>query len=125
MLNYVKFLKEVMSNKKKLEAYDIVILSENCSALRQKKLLEKLKDLCSFTIPYKIGEHSFSEALCDLGASINLMPLFVVEKLKLGKLEPMSLPIQMTDRSLKYLKGIIEDVLVKVEKFVFPIYFSQ
>ena len=74
MPNYVKFMKEIMSNKRKLEAYGIVNLSENCSAIIQRKLPEKLKDLGSFTIHCIIEEHNFSKALCDLGARINLMP---------------------------------------------------
>ena len=74
MPNYVKFMNEIMRNKKKLEEYWTVNLSENYSSIIQRKLPEKLKDPSSFTIPYIIGEHTFSKELCDLGASINLMP---------------------------------------------------
>ena len=86
MFNYVKFMKEIMSNKKKLESYGTVNLTENCSAIIQLKLPEKLKDLSSFTIPCIIGEHTFSKAPCDLGASINMMPFSVAKKLNLGEL---------------------------------------
>ena len=79
--NYVKFMKEIMSNKKKLDAYRIVSLSKIFSAIIQIKLLEKLIDPSSFTIPCVIGEHTFNRALCDLEASINLMPFSVVNKL--------------------------------------------
>ena len=85
MSNYVKFMKEIMSNKKKLEAYGIVTLSENCSAIIQRELQEKIKDSGSFTIPCVIGEHTFSKALCDLGESINLIPYLVTKKLNLGE----------------------------------------
>ena len=68
-----------MSNKKKLEAYGIVNLFENCSAIIQWKLSEKFKDPGSFPIPCIIGEHTFSKALCDFGASINLMPFSVAK----------------------------------------------
>ena len=57
MSNYVKFLKEIMSNKRKLEAYGTENMSENYNAIIQWKLLEKLKDPSSFTIPCVIGEH--------------------------------------------------------------------
>ena len=124
MPNYVKFMKEIMSNKTKLEAYGIVNLFENCSAIIQKKLLEKLKDQGSFTIPYIIREHTFSKALCDLRASINLMPFSVAKKLNLGEITPTSLSHQMADRSLNFPKEIIEDVLVKVDKFLFPVDFA-
>ena len=59
MPNYVKFMKEIISNKKKLEAYGTMNLSENCSAIIQKKLLKKIKDQGSFTIPCIIVEHTF------------------------------------------------------------------
>ncbi|XP_022866664.1 uncharacterized protein LOC111386430 [Olea europaea var. sylvestris] len=59
------------------------------------------------------------EALCDLEASINLMPLSVFKKLGLGEVKPTTLILQLADRSIRYPKGIIEDVLVKVDKFIF------
>ena len=55
MPNYVKFIKEIMSNKKKLDAYGIVSLSKSCSAIIQRKLPEKLRDRGSFTIPCAIS----------------------------------------------------------------------
>lgn len=64
---YMKFMKEVMFKKKKLEAYSTISLLENCSLLIQKKLPKKLKNSGSFTIPYKIGKYSFNKALCDQG----------------------------------------------------------
>ena len=123
MPNYMKFMKEIMSNKKKLDAYGTVSLSKNFSAIIQRKLQEKQRDPSNFTIPCAIGEHNFKKALCDLGASINLMPLSVVKKLNLGELTPTTLSLQMVDRSVTYPQGIIEDVLMKVDKFIFPIDF--
>ena len=123
MPNYVKFMKEIMSNKMKLEAYGIVNLFENFNAIIQRKLPEKLKDSGSFTIPCVIREHTFSKELCDLCASINLMSYLVAKKLNLGEIESTALSLQMAHRSLTYPKGIIEDVLVKVDKFIFPMDF--
>ena len=94
MPNYVKFLKEIMSNKRKLEAYGIVNMSENCSAIIQWKLPEKLKDPGSFTIPCVIGEqHTFSKALCDLGANIILMLYSVAKRMYLGEIESTTLSL--------------------------------
>ena len=112
-----------MSNKKKLEAYGIVTLSKNCSAIIQHKLQEKLKDSSSFTITCVMGKHTFSKALCDLGVSINLMPYSVAKKLNLGEITPTALSLQMANRSMASPKGIIEDVLIKVCKFIVPIDF--
>ena len=123
MPSYVKFMKEIMSNKKKLDAYGTFSLTENCSAIIQRKLPEKLRDLVSFTTPCAIGEHTFKKALCDLGASINIMSLSMVKKLNLGELTLTTLSLYMDDRSLTYPQGIIEDVLVKVDKFIFPVDF--
>ena len=119
MPNYVKFMKKIVSNKKKLEAYGTVNLTKNCSAIIQRKLPEKLKDPGSFTIPCIIGEHTFSKALCDLRASINLIPFSMAKKFNLGEITLITLSLQMADRSLTFPKGIIEDVLVKVDKFIF------
>jgi hypothetical protein len=86
----------------------------------QKKLPPKLKDLGSFTIPCSIGNSIFEKALYDLGASINLTPLSIFKKFGLGEARPTTVTLQLADRSLKHPRGIIEDVLVKVGKFIFP-----
>ena len=83
-----------------------------------------MQDLESFTIPCTIGNHEFGKALCDSGASINMMLLSVVKGLSLGELTPTTLFLQMADRSMTQLEGIIEDVLVKVGKFIFPVDFA-
>ena len=82
-----------------------------------------MKDPGSFTIPCFIGKYEFKKALCDSGASINLMPLSVVQRLSLGELTPIEITLQMADRLMAQLEGILEDVLVKVGKFVFLVDF--
>ncbi|XP_060961868.1 uncharacterized protein LOC133032066 [Cannabis sativa] len=120
MPRYVKFMKEILSKKRKMEDYETVALTEECSAILQKKLPPKLKDPGSFNIPCSIGGSVETKALCDLGASINLMPLSVFKRLGLGKAKPTTVTLQLADRSLTHPRGIIEDVLVKVGKFIFP-----
>ncbi|KAM6584068.1 hypothetical protein CsatB_011070 [Cannabis sativa] len=120
MPRYVKFMKKILSKKRKLEDYETVALTEECSAILQKKLPPKLKDPGSFNIPCSIGGSVETKALCDLGASINLMPLSVFKRLGLGKAKPTTVTLQLADRSLTHPRGIIEDVLVKVGKFIFP-----
>ena len=75
---YAKFLKEILSTKRKIAEEGIVNLTATCSAIIQQKLLTKMKDTGSFTIPCSIGKYEFKKALCDSSASINLMPLSVV-----------------------------------------------
>ncbi|PIN00194.1 DNA-directed DNA polymerase [Handroanthus impetiginosus] len=123
MPSYVKFIEDILSNKRRLGDYETVALTEECSAIIQNKLPPKLKDPGSFTIPCTIGTHFSGRALCDLGASINLMPYSIYRTLGLGKAKPTSITLQLADRSLTYPKGVIEDILVKVDKFIFPAYF--
>ena len=95
-------------------------LTEECSAILQRKLPHKLKDLDNFIIPCKIGNSIFERALCDLGASINLMPLSIFRRLGLGEARPTTVTLHLADKSLKHPRGVIEDLLVKVDKFIFP-----
>ncbi|KAD5803341.1 hypothetical protein E3N88_14701 [Mikania micrantha] len=120
MPKYAKFLKDLLSNKKKLESLSTVTLGARCSALVQNKLPEKLDDPGVFTIPCLFGSSSVNHALADLGASINLMPYSTYQKLDLGDPSPTRMSITLADRSVKYPRGIVENVLVKVDKFVFP-----
>ena len=120
MPSYVKFMKDILSQKRRLADFETVNLTEECSAILQRKLPQKLKDQSSFTIPCTIGNAIFEKALCDLGASINLMPLSIFKRLGLGEARPTTVTLQLADRSLKHPRGVIEDVLVKVDKFIFP-----
>ncbi|PIN25658.1 hypothetical protein CDL12_01597 [Handroanthus impetiginosus] len=99
--SYVKFMKDILSKKRCLGDYETLALTEECSGIIQNKFPPKLKDFESFTIPCTIGTHFSRRALCDLRASINLMPYSIYQTLDLGE-------------------GVIEDVLVKVDKFIFP-----
>ena len=123
MSNYAKFMKEVMEKKRKLEDYETVKLTEECSMILQRKLPQKVKDSDNFTISCTIGDSTFDKALCDLGSSINLMPLLVFRKLGLKEVKPTTISLQMANRSLTFPRGIIKDVLVKVDKFIFSVDF--
>ena len=123
MTLYAKFLKEILSKKRRFAEEGVVNLTATCSAVIKKNLPEKMKDPRSFTIPCTIGGLEIQKALCDSGASIDLMPLSVARRLSLGELTPTTVTLQMADRTMAKSEGIIEDVLVKVGKFVFPIDF--
>ncbi|XP_022042432.1 uncharacterized protein LOC110945102 [Helianthus annuus] len=123
MPKYARFLKDILTNKQKLESLSCVLMNENCSALLQNRLPEKMGDPGSFTIPCLIGSMSVSHALADLGASINFMPYKVFAKLDLGEPSPARMSIRLADRSIKYPRGFVENMLVKIDKFVFPVDF--
>ncbi|KAJ9566462.1 hypothetical protein OSB04_002428 [Centaurea solstitialis] len=94
MPNYAKFLKDILSKKKKLTEYKTIALTKECSAFVTNKLPPKLKDPGSFTIPCSIG--------------------------RIGEARPTTISIQLADKSIVWPKGKIEDVLVRVDKFIFP-----
>ncbi|XP_062080868.1 uncharacterized protein LOC133785663 [Humulus lupulus] len=123
MPNYVKFMKEVMLKKRNFEDYKTMKLTKECSAILKKKLPQKLKDPGNLTIPCNIGGSSFDKALCDLGASINLILLSIFKKLGLGEVKPTTITLQLVDRSFTYPHGVIKYVLVTLDQFVFPAYF--
>ncbi|XP_022157836.1 uncharacterized protein LOC111024449 [Momordica charantia] len=120
MPTYAKFLKDIITRKKKLGEYETVALTECSSNVFKSKMSPKLKDPGSFTIPCSIGGKDVGRALCDLRASINLMPLSIFKKLEIGKASPTTVTLQLADRSITKPEGKIEDVLVKVDKFIFP-----
>ena len=90
---YAKFLKDILIKKRKIVEEGIVNLTATCSALIKKELPEKMKDPGSFTIPCIIGGVEFQKALCDSGASINLMPLSVAKQLSLGEFIPTTITL--------------------------------
>ncbi|PNY16023.1 hypothetical protein L195_g012732, partial [Trifolium pratense] len=117
---YAKFLKELLTKKRKPLDDETVSMTEECSSLIQRKLPQKRKDPGSFSIPCSIGNLVVGKALCDLGASINLMPLSLMKKIPGAVAKPTKMSLSFADRSIVHPKGILHDVLVKVAGFVFP-----
>ncbi|XP_020209003.1 uncharacterized protein LOC109793934 [Cajanus cajan] len=98
-------------------------LEVGCSAIIQRSLPQKSRDLGSFTLPVTIGDLSVGKALLDLGDSINLMPLSMLQRIADVEVRPTRMTLQLDDRSFKYPHGIVEYLLVKVDKFLFPVDF--
>ena len=98
-------------------------LTATCSVVIQRSLQEKMKDSGSFTIPYTIRNFEFKKVLCDSGASINLIPLSLVKRLSLGELTPTTITLKMANRTMAHPEGILENVLIKVGKFIFHVDF--
>ncbi|XP_042003894.1 uncharacterized protein LOC121752868 [Salvia splendens] len=110
MSNYAKFLKNVVARKRKWGKYETMGLTENCSAIIQKGLSTKHKDSGSFTLSCVLRNNVDGKALCDIGASIDLIPLSFYRKLNIDNIHPTSITLQMADRSTTTPKGIVEDV---------------
>ncbi|XP_016164971.1 uncharacterized protein LOC107607540 [Arachis ipaensis] len=120
---YAKFLKELINKKRSWNEKETVILTQECSAVIQKGFPPKLKDLGSFFLPCTIGNMSIDKALCDLGSSINLMPLSMMRSLSIEEVKPTRMSLQLADRSMVIPNGVVENLLVKVGKFIFPVDF--
>ncbi|XP_070018912.1 uncharacterized protein [Nicotiana sylvestris] len=123
MPGYAKMMKDLMSHKFDFQDLATVTLTQTCSVVVTRPIIEKLSDPGSFTIPCTIGNFVFAKALCDLGANINLMPLAIYKRLRIGRARPTSMLMQLVDRTVKRPSDILDDVLVQVGKFVFPVDF--
>ncbi|GKE60361.1 DNA-directed DNA polymerase, partial [Tanacetum coccineum] len=113
----------LLTNKARLEEACTITMNKRFSAILLNKLPSKEKDPRSFTIPCDIGKLHINNMLADLGASISLMPYTMYEKLGLGEPKPTRMSLELADRSIQYLRGIIENALIKVDKFILPINF--
>ncbi|GJR56807.1 reverse transcriptase domain-containing protein [Tanacetum coccineum] len=118
-----KFLKGLLTNKTRLEEACTITMNKRCSAVLLNKLPSKEKDPGSFTIPCNIGQLHINNALVDMGASISLVPYMMYEKLRLGEPKATRMSLELADRSIQYQRGIIENLLIKVDKFVLLIDF--
>ncbi|GKA55638.1 reverse transcriptase domain-containing protein, partial [Tanacetum coccineum] len=119
MPKFASTLKALIGNKEKLSEMARTPLNEHCSAVILNKLPEKLGDPGKFLIPCDFPRMDECLALADLGASINLMLLFVWKKLSLPELTPTFMTLKLADRSISQPIGIAEDVYIKVGKFQF------
>ncbi|GJS04267.1 reverse transcriptase domain-containing protein [Tanacetum coccineum] len=119
MPNHGKFLKELISNKHKIEQISAAFLSDESSAMIQNKVPPKLGDPGSFLILCNFNKTFSCNALADLGASIKLMPYSLYEKLSLKTLKPIKMSVRLADRSFQYPVGIAENMLFEVGKFTF------
>ncbi|XP_040948598.1 uncharacterized protein [Gossypium hirsutum] len=121
--HYAKFLKELCTSKRRLIGNERVNVGENVSAILQKKVPPKYKDQCMFAISCEIGNVGIKKAMCDLGASINVMPYPIYKSINMGHLKETGVIIQLADRSVVYPEGLLEDVLAKVNELVFLVDF--
>ncbi|GJV82195.1 retrovirus-related pol polyprotein from transposon TNT 1-94 [Tanacetum coccineum] len=123
MPDYTKFLQQLVSERTKLEEVSLVKLNSRCSTVLQNELPPKEKDPRSFILPCIIVNTTVSNALADLGVSISVMPFSMFKRFGLGTPKPINIVIEMADKSMQSPKGIVENVLVKFDKFIFPMDF--
>ncbi|PKA52184.1 hypothetical protein AXF42_Ash014121 [Apostasia shenzhenica] len=120
---YAKYLKELCTAKRTTNVPKKAFLASNISSILSHQIPIKYKDPGCPTISIVIGDKTIQKALLDLGASVNLLPFWLYEQLGLGELKSTIITLQLTDRSIRIPKGVIEDVLIKVGNFIFPVDF--
>jgi len=121
--SYAKFLKDLCTVKRKLNVKKKTFLIEQVSAFLRNNNVLKYKDPGCPIISCFIGEYKLKRALLDLGASVNLLPYLVFQSLNLGELKPNSVTLLFANRYVKMSRGIVEDVLVQFDKFIYPMDF--
>ncbi|KAH9657811.1 hypothetical protein KPL70_023229 [Citrus sinensis] len=121
--SYAKFIKDLCTVKRKLKVRKSALMAEQVSTILSTNNKLKYKDPGCPIISCIIGNHRIEHALLDLGASVNLLPYSVYLQLNLGELKSTSTTLLLADRSIKVPKGIVEDVLVQVDKFIYPVDF--
>ncbi|GKE08154.1 hypothetical protein Tco_1411705 [Tanacetum coccineum] len=107
-----------MENKSRTSENEDVKINTRCSTILQNQLSPKEQDPWSFTLPCSIGKLTFN-ALADLGANISLMPFSMFKRLGIRGLKPINMTIEMADRTQSTPKGIMENILLKIDKFIF------
>ncbi|CAM8877537.1 unnamed protein product [Rhodiola kirilowii] len=120
---YAKFLKDIVSNRRVIEESSMVALNVECSAIVQSRMPKKMQDNGSFSIPISLGKIEIDRALCDLGASISLIPYSLFEQIDVGELHPTTISLKLADRSSRIPRGVLRDVPIKVGKFFIPVDF--
>ena len=120
---FSKFLNDLCTVKRGLNVDKKAFMTKQVSAIIQYKTPVKYKDPSFPTISVNIGGTYVEKALLDLGASVNLLPYSVYKQLGLGELNPTSITLSLADRSIKIPKGTVEDVLIQVDKFYYPVDF--
>jgi len=120
---YAKYLRDILNNKRPLLSIEVIKLTEECIVAILNTSSVKKKNLGCPTIDCSIGSQNFENALCDLGASVRVMLKKVFDKLNYSTLTPTSMCLQLADQSVRYLAGIIKNILVKIQNFFVPIDF--
>ncbi|KAG7552337.1 Integrase catalytic core [Arabidopsis thaliana x Arabidopsis arenosa] len=115
-----KYVKDMITERIR-EVQGMVVLSLECSAIIQKKIIpKKLGDPGSFTLPCTLGPLAFSKCLCDLGASVSLMPLSMAKRLSFSKYKSCNISLILADRSIRIPHGLLDDLPVMIGRVEVP-----
>ena len=117
--SYTKFMKDLCTHKRTLNVPKKVFQTDNVDSILTNSMPMKYKEPGCPTISCIIGKTVIDEALLDLDSVVNLLSMSY-QQLELWELKPTRV---MSDSSIKMPHGIVKDVLIKVEKFIFSVDF--
>src|ERR1044072_8422621 len=124
--SYGKYMKELLNKKgklKELHEEEVIQLNGSCSAILQRLPPPKHRNSRSLILPITLDNNQSCNAMIDSGATINLMPLTMLQRLGDVEVEPVRMTLQLADKSVKLPEGVAENVSVKVEHLNFPVDF--
>jgi len=116
-------MREILLRKRSVDEVETVALTEECSAHLQNRTPPKLADPGSFSIPCHIGMQLIDNALCDLGASVSVLPLSLAKRLGFTKYQCTNMTVQMADRTTSRPLGVLFDIPVQIGRFFIPVDF--
>ncbi|XP_074300794.1 uncharacterized protein LOC141632114 [Silene latifolia] len=110
--HYTNFLAEVTSKKESIDDHELVVSKEECSSVVSSKVPIKLDDPGNFSITCTVGNQKVDNALCDLGASVSIIPLVIMKRLELKSLARTSITIKLVNGMIKSPIGVLRDMVV-------------
>ena len=120
---YANYIRDILNKKRPLPTTEVIKLIEECSVAILNKPPKEKKDPGYPTIDCSISNQYFNNALCDLGASVSVMPSSVYKKLEHATLEPTSMCLKLADQSVRHPMGITENIPVKIRDFLVQVDF--
>ncbi|XP_058751853.1 uncharacterized protein LOC131624948 [Vicia villosa] len=123
MPTYAKFIKDIITKKRRFSDKEVGTVNSCYSVIIQRTLPKTESDPGKVTLPVTIGNVYVGKGLIDLGSRINLIPLSLVKTLGNIELKATRMTLKLADKSTTHPHGIAEDLLVKVDKFIFPVNF--
>jgi hypothetical protein len=120
---YTRYLKDILNQKRPIPEMDRLVLAERCSATILDGLLDMMADLGVPTVSCLIGTQKFDQALCDLGASVSIMPKVIYDQLNHDSLVPIPMHLQLADKLIRHPVAIVEHISVRIRNSFVPMDF--
>jgi hypothetical protein len=112
-----RYLKDILNQKRPIPKMDMLVFAERCNFAMLDGLSDKMGDPDVPTISCLIGTQKFDQALCDLGASMSVMPKVIYDQLNHDSLVPTFMHLQLADQSIRHLVRIVEDIPVRINNY--------